>query len=139
MRGLWEATLFAALVCPNALQAAEAKAGTCEAAVGAMEFTSQPGRAVIAKAGSKYQIVYVATSTNPATKATEPLGGASECTCDGSAGKLLWNCRVLFSLQPAQIGSQEKYEWAVDGENVKSWPIGPDGKRGEVVTVRYVK
>jgi hypothetical protein len=42
---------------------------------------------------------------------------------------LAWQCRIAYSLRPNEIGTTLRYEWAVDGENLRSFPIGPDGKR----------
>lgn len=140
MRGLLETTVALVLALPLGLESADAKLGTCETSVGAWEFASQAGgRAVVAKEGSKYQVLWITKLVNLDTGATEAEGGAAECTCDKAPGVLVWKCHIAFSLRPNQIGADERYEWAVDGANLRSFLVGPDGKRNEGIAFRRPK
>lgn len=133
MRCLWRLTAFAALLCPVGVQAREGKPASCEATVGAWEFTPGPGRAVLLKEGPTYHVVYIVTVGG------ESYGAASACTCESSTGKLLWSCDVRFSLNPAQIGTKEKYEWVFDGDTIGSRSIAPDGQRGDLISLKRAK
>jgi len=133
MRCPWRLAMFAALLCPVVVEARETKSAGCEASVGAWEFTPGPGRAVMLKEGTTYHVVYLVTLGG------ESYGSASTCTCETSAGKLLWSCDVRFSLQQAQIGTKEKYEWVFDGETIQHRSISPDGQRGDVISLRRAK
>jgi hypothetical protein len=127
MRGVLGATVVLVLVSPLGLHAADARLGTCDASVGAWEF-KEGGRAVIARDGDKYHVIWVTTFVN-ANGATEPEGVAAVCTCQDASAKLVWKCRVAYSFEPSQIGTEQTFEWAVDGDTLNSWYIAPDGKR----------
>jgi hypothetical protein len=91
------------------------------------------------KEGAKYHVMWVANVANASTGNTEAVGAAAECSCQAAASKLVWKCRVAFSLRPAEIGTEQTYEWGVDADSLKSWYIGPDGKRNEGVGIRRPK
>lgn len=117
------------LAVPLGLQAGDVRLGTCETSVGAWEFaTKEGGRVVIANESEKYHVLWITTFVN-ADGNTEAEGIAAECSCQDAAKKLVWKCRVAFSLQPSQVGTDQVYEWAVDGATLNSWYVSPDGKR----------
>ena len=129
MGSLLRTMIFVLLASPLGLQAADVKLGTCETSVGAWEFTTKEGgRAVIAKEGGKYHVLWLTSFTNTSGTA-EPEGVAAECTCHDGSNKLLWRCRVAFSFQTSDIGTEQNFEWIVDGGTLNSWYIAPDGKR----------
>lgn len=123
------ATVLLLLTSTLRLHAEDLKLGSCDASGGAWEFTSEEGgRAVIARDGDKYHVIWVTTFVNTGGT-TEPEGIAADCSCHDAPNKLVWNCSVAFSFQPGQVGTQQTYEWTVDGNTLKSWYIAPDGKR----------
>jgi hypothetical protein len=129
MRDLLRAAAVLLLATPLRLQAGDVRLGSCETSAGAWEFTSKEGgRAMIAKEGEKYHVMWITTFVNT-DGMTEPEGIAAECTCQDSPRKLVWKCRVAFSLQSSQIGTDQMYEWALDGDTLSSWYVAPDGKR----------
>jgi hypothetical protein len=69
----------------------------------------------------------------------EHVGGAADCTCEAKATMLAWRCRIAFSLRAEEIGKDQGFEWAVEGENLTSFPIGPDGKRAGGLAFRRRK
>jgi hypothetical protein len=128
MRTLLSAIALAALTLPR--PASAAALGTCESSVGPWEIVSQSGgRAVVARDGSKYHAMWLTRVPSASGGATEPEAGAAECTCENAPAMLAWQCRITYSLRPDAIGMTLRYEWAVDGENLRSFSIGPDGKR----------
>jgi len=140
MRSPLKATLLLLLASPLGLQAGDTKLGTCESAVGPWEFIVQPGgRGLMTKEGAKYHVMWVARVANATAGTTEAEGTAAECTCQAAAQKLVWKCRVSFSLRPSEIGTEQTYEWGVDGDTLKSWYVGPDGKRSDGVGIRRPK
>ena len=129
MQRLFEAAVVVLLASPLALQAGDVTLGTCEGSVGAWEFTSpEGGRAVIARDGGKYRVLWVTTFVNE-RGVTEPEGIAADCTCQDAPQKLVWKCRVAYSLQAGLLGAEQTFEWAVDGGSLNSWYVAPDGKR----------
>ncbi len=129
MRKLLGTAAVVLLATPLGLQAGDVRLGRCETSVGAWDFASKEGgRAVIAKQGEKYHVMWITTFVNTDGR-TEPEGIAAECTCQDAPMKLVWKCRVAFSLQSSQIGTDQTYEWAVDGDTLSSWYVAPDGKR----------
>jgi hypothetical protein len=138
MRGLFGAAVVVFLASPPGLQAADARLGTCATSVGAWEFTSKEGgRAVIARDGDAYHVMWVTTFVDTAG-ATQPEGIAAECACQDAPGKLVWKCRVAFSFDASTIGAEQTFEWAVDGGTLNSWYVAPDGKRS-ATPLRRVK
>ncbi len=127
MRKILEAAVVAALASPLGLQARDVKLGTCETSVGAWEF-KEGGRALIAKEGDEYRVLWITTFVNT-NGATEPEGVAGDCTCQDASKKLVWKCRVAYSFESSQIGTEQTFEWIVDGDTLNSWYIAPDGKR----------
>jgi hypothetical protein len=128
MRYLLSAVALAALALPR--PASAATLGTCESSVGPWEIVSQSGgRAVVARDGSKYHAMWLTRVATADGGTTEPAAGAAECTCENAPAMLAWQCRITYSLRPDEIGTTLRYEWAIDGENLRSFPIGPDGKR----------
>jgi len=124
------APLIAVLLAPSlGLQAGDAKLGSCATSIGAWEFTSPvQGRAVIAKDGDRYHVLWITTFVNTNGR-SEPEGVATECTCQDASNKLVWKCRVAYSFQSDQIGADQTFEWSLDGETLNSWYIAPDGTR----------
>jgi len=135
MRSSVKVALVMLMASPLGLQAADAKLGTCESSVGVWEFIGQPGRGLLTKAGAKYQVMWIANLAG-GTGATEAGGQAAECSCQATAGKLIWKCRIAFSLRPAEVGADQIYEWTVAGDTLKSSLVGPDGKPTEGVGIR---
>ena len=131
------AAVLLLLASPLASQPEAPKVGTCETAVGAWEFaTKTGGRILISREGTNYDVLWVAKFTNPDTGDVEPEGMAAKCTCAKSEAKLLWKCRVVFSLQYLRIGSHQKFEWGAEGNTLKSWYLAPNGTRNEGVPIR---
>ncbi|HXK12210.1 MAG TPA: hypothetical protein VMT70_21405 [Vicinamibacteria bacterium] len=129
MRSRLAATVLMLLASPFSLQAADVSLGTCEGSVGAWEFTTKEGgRAVIAGEGDRYHVLWVTTFVN-GSGATVPEGVAADCTCRPAPKKLVWECRVAFSFEAGDIGTQQRFEWMVDGGTLNSWFVAPDGKR----------
>jgi hypothetical protein len=129
MRNFLGTATVALLATPLGLQAGDVRLGNCESSVGAWEFTSKEGgRAVIAREGDKYHAMWVTTFVN-SNGMTEPEGIAAECTCQNASNRLVWKCRVAFSFQSSQIGADQMFEWAVDGDTLNSWYVAPDGNR----------
>jgi hypothetical protein len=112
---------------PLVLQAGDASLGTCAASVGAWEFV-EGGRAVIARDGEKYHALWLTTFVN-GDGATEREGVAAQCTCQDAPAKLAWKCRVAYSFDARQVGTEQTFEWTVDGGTLNSWYIAPDGTR----------
>jgi len=135
MRSPMGAALMMLLASALVLQAGNEKVPTCDGAVGAWEFIGQPGRGLMSKVGSKFQVMWVAQMPASAG-ATEAAGQAAECTCAAAPGKLVWKCRIAFSLRPAEVGTDQTYEWGMDGDILKSRLVGPDGKPNEGVGFR---
>jgi hypothetical protein len=134
MRSLLSTVGLALLATP--LAAAETL-GTCESSVGPWEIVTEAGgRAVTTKEGPTYHSVWVTKVPSSTGTGTEAVGGAAECSCETTPAMLVWQCRITYSFQPSDIGTRLRYEWAVDGENLRSFPIGPDGKRGSGIPFR---
>jgi len=115
------------LTTPLELQAAETTLGTCAASVGAWEFI-EGGRAVIARDGDKYHALWLTTFVNTGG-ATEREGVAAQCSCQDASNKLVWKCRVAYSFEQSQVGTEQTFEWTVNGGTLNSWFIAPDGTR----------
>ena len=115
------------LTTPLELQAAERTLGTCAASVGAWEFI-EGGRAVIARDGDKYHALWLTTFVNTGG-ATEREGVAAQCSCQDASNKLVWKCRVAYSFEQSQVGTEQTFEWTVNGGTLNSWFIAPDGTR----------
>ncbi len=129
MRSLPGIAAVVLLGTPLALGASDVPLGSCETSAGAWEFTSREGgRAVIARQGEKYHVMWITTFVDANGK-TEPEGIAAECSCRDAPKKLVWKCRVAFSLQSSLIGADQTYEWTVDGGTLNSWYVAPDGTR----------
>ena len=129
MRSVLGTAAVVLLATPLGLRASDVQLGSCETSVGAWEFTSKDGgRAVIARQGDKYHVMWITTFVDTDGR-TQPEGIAAECTCQDAPKKLVWKCRVAFSLQPSQIGADQTYEWAVDGETLNSWYVAADWQR----------
>ena len=129
MRGFLATAAAVLLATPIGLQAGDVPLGSCETSVGAWDFTSKEGgRAVIARQGERYHVMWITTFVDPGGK-TQPEGIAAECTCRNAPEKLVWKCHVALSLDPSLIGADQTYEWAVDGGTLSSWYVAPDGKR----------
>jgi hypothetical protein len=129
MRRFLGAAVVVLLASPLVLHAADVRLGSCEGSVGAWDFaTKEGGRAVIAKEGSTYHAVWITTFVNTNGE-TEPEGVAADCICQDAPNKLVWKCRVAFSLQSNQTGAEQTFEWTTDGRTLTSWYIGPDGTR----------
>lgn len=129
MRRLIWATALVLLASPLGLQGGDVRLGSCEASVGAWEFSSEEGgRAVIAREGDKYHALWITTFA-AADGRTQPEGVAADCTCRDASDKLVWKCLVTFSFDSSQVGATQTFEWTVDGGTLKSWYIAPDGKR----------
>ena len=94
---------------------------------------------MVAKEGATNQALWITKVANPSTGAAESVGGATECTCEKAPAMLVWKCDVVFSLHADQIGTKQRYEWAVDGDNLRSFLVGPDGKRDEGAPFRRPK
>jgi hypothetical protein len=140
MRCLLRAAGLLLLASPLPLYAADAKLGTCESATGTWEFANQAGgRALVARDGPRYEVIWITKAANASTGAAEALGSAGHCTCAAATGKLVWKCHITFSLQPNQAGTDPTFEWAVDGETLRSFFIGPDGKRDAGIAFRRPK
>ncbi len=124
------------LATPVGLRAGDVPLGACESSIGAWEFaTKEGGRAVIARETGKYHVIWITTFVNADGK-TEPEGIAAECTCQDTPKKLVWKCRVAFSLEASQIGADQTYEWAVDRGILSSWYVAPDGTRSATPITR---
>lgn len=46
----------------------------------------------------------------------------------GGTSRLFWKCRVVFSLQSAEVGTEQTFEWEPDGAARKVWHVGSDGR-----------
>jgi len=130
--GLSGACLVATL--SSSLAGAAPPRSSCDAALGAWEYTdpSTPGRATISKlVNGHHLLVWIMTPLDGSPTAA----GAWEATCDG--GRRRW--RVLFSTNPAGIGSELIEEFEIEGDVAHFWLLGPDGKRGEKGRARRLK
>ncbi len=56
--------------------------------------------------------------------------GAWEFTCEGSGGKLRWTGKVLYSANPADVGTSPTIDMEMTGDNARWWFIDAEGKRG---------
>jgi len=154
MRLLLASGVLAALLCPSGAQAAESKAGGCDDLLGVWEYLdpNPPGRAVIAKQGTKYVGVFISTRKEPQAPRTEPTSDAEkaaaysitsaaawEYSCDGSGGKFRTKNRTLYSLRPHEVGSEWTIELEMQGDNAKWWFLGPDGSRGPMIAGRRLR
>ena len=127
MKTLLAATALSVLTSPLALAAPSV--GTCQASVGVWEFTTKEGgRMVVAKDGQTYRTAWV-TSFVAADGSASPEGVVADCSCQNAPSKLLWNCRVAYSHEPAQIGTELRFEWTVEGGALSSWYLAADGTR----------
>jgi hypothetical protein len=140
MRSLRHAAGLLLLASPLPLGAADVKLGTCESSTGVWEFANPAGgRGLVARDGPKYQVIWITKAANATTGASDAVGGAGHCTCAAETGKLVWKCHIAYSLQPNEMGADQTYEWAVDGDALRSFLIGQDGKRNEGVAIRRPK
>jgi len=134
--------------------AADAKAGGCDALVGAWEYQqpTPPGNFVIARQGAKYIGVFFLTRGGPSPPRAEPStdaekaaayarssAGSWEFTCEGSAGKLRTKTKMLYSLNFAEVGTEQLVDIEVQGDQVKWWHLGEDGKRGSLNAARRLR
>lgn len=115
------------LTSPVAVSAADLTVGTCAATVGAWDFVGG-GRTVIARDGEKYHSLWLTTFVN-AKGETEREGVGAECSCQDAKSTLVWKCRVAYSFDASQVGSEVNLEWKVDGGVLNTWYIAPDGTR----------
>jgi hypothetical protein len=131
--------------------AAERSAGSCDKYVGVWEYVepSMPGRSIIAKHGGKYSAVWIntardrkATTTAPSTEAemaeaysTAGATAAEAMTCGPTRDR--W--RILYSTNPADVGTEFEIDTEFTGDGLKWWIIGPDGKRGAPGAARRLK
>jgi hypothetical protein len=102
---------------------------------------SWPGRAILARQGSKCTGVWFAQDPNaPKAAATTEAeraaayaafgGGAWDYTCERlDAGTLRCTLRTLFAKVPSEVGSEATLEMTLDGDNAKWSFIDQDGKR----------
>jgi hypothetical protein len=134
--------------------AADVKAGSCDALVGAWDYAppTPPGSFVIARQGEKYVGSFFMTTRPPGAKTGGPSAKADEAgaaastsagvwefTCDESRGILRAKNRVLRSLNFDPVGSESVVDLELKGEQVNWWLIGPDGKRGDVNAAKRAK
>jgi hypothetical protein len=107
---------------------------SCDVALGAWEYVdpSTPGRAVISKLANGHQLlVWITTPRDGSPTAA----GAWEATCE--SGRRRW--RVLFSTNPAGVGSEVVEEFEIEGDTARFWLLGPDGRRGDEGRARRLK
>jgi len=112
---------------------------------------SWPGRAILARQGSKCVGVWFAR--NPNAPATDPTtdaeraaayaasgGGAWEYTCERlDGGSLRCKNRTLFSKVPSEVGSEATLEIVQDGDNAQWWFLDREGKRGTLGAGRRLR
>jgi hypothetical protein len=145
MKSPWLAGFMFAIAWPlSAVQAKAAQVG-CDAYLGAWEYVAPtpPGRFIMAKhGGNKYLILWIAKDAPGETTGEFKVGrhegvnaGAWEAACEGS--RLRW--RVLFAVDPAQVGKEYVQEGEVTGDNIKFWTVGPDGKPQGIGAARRLK
>jgi ketosteroid isomerase-like protein len=111
------------------IEAAAAEAvppASCDAALGAWEYLdpSGPGRATVSKLANGRQLlqwIMVPRGGGPT------VAGAWEATCEGARRR--W--RILFSTNPDGVGSEVTEEFEIEGDTIRFWILGPDGKRGD--------
>ena len=154
MRMLLVGGLLAALTCPGGTQAADSKSSSCDDLVGVWEYLepTPPGRAVIAKLGTKYVGAFISTRKGPVSVHSElttdaekaaaysaTSAAAWEYTCEGSGGRLRMKNHTLFSLKPNEVGSEATVELELQGDSAKWWFLGPDGKRGTINAGRRLR
>jgi uncharacterized protein (TIGR02246 family) len=127
------------------LHAAAAQAGqvqsSCDTAIGVWETVppDTPGRAVVAKAGGVFHVVFVKPALDTRVANVPSLSLASRCSCEGPGDKLQWKCVTDLSLRAADVGTQAVYGGLIEGDNWQSWVIGADGKAGEPARFKRVK
>jgi hypothetical protein len=119
-----------------AVQAVEAQPSGCDSLVGIWDYVdpSPAGRAIIARLGNKYTLVYFQTARPAAVPAGSAVGrnffgGVHEYTCEGSSGKYRLKMRALHSHRPEDVGPEVVLDMEVQGDRSKWWFIEPDGKR----------
>ena len=140
MRRLWAAALLVTI-----LHAAAAKAGqvqsSCDTAIGAWDTVppDAPGRAVVAKAGGVFHVVFVKPALDTKVAKAPSLSLASRCTCEGPGDKLQWKCVTDLSLRAADVGTQAVYGGLIEGDDWQSWVVRADGKAGEPARFKRVK
>ena len=132
MRGRWTAPLLVTILHAAAAQAGQVQSG-CDTAIGAWDTVppDAPGRAVVAKAGGVFHVVFVKPALDAKVANVPSLSLASRCSCEGPGDKLQWKCVTDLSLRAADVGTQAVYGGLIEGDNWQSWVIGADGKAGE--------
>jgi len=143
---------LAGVLC-SPLLAGEPEPGSCDGAVGVWEYKEPVrGRAIIAKLGDKYTIVYFLLAgpqegppTGQPTEAQKAAAldalsaGASEFSCQGSGGKLQWKGHTLYTAKPEDAGPTWTLDMELDGDTARWWFLGPDGSRGPMGEARRVR
>ncbi len=139
---------------PVALWAADKPSAGCDSLTGVWDYVapSPPGRAVIAKLGSKYTFAFVQTPRQAAAGAAAPTtdpekaaaysasaAAASDYSCEGSNGKYRWQMRTVYSLRPEEVGSAMTLEMEVQGDTATWWFLDSGGKRGAPGSARHLK
>jgi hypothetical protein len=141
MKHPWQGIVLATLVLPGSALSSEVTPGSCDAAVGVWDAVapSTPGRGAVVKRGAKFHSIYLQPAVGSTTAGVEPAAQAGDCTCEGSGGKLRWKCQIQLSLKSSEVGSERVYEWAMKGDNLQAWAVGPDGKRGQPFSMKRLK
>lgn len=109
----------------------------CDSLVGVWDYVepSPPGRAILARLGTKYTFVYFQTAKPAAVPQSGPpaagnfFAGVYEYTCEGTNGKYQWKMRALHSLEREDVGREQTLDMEAQGDTLKWWFIGADGKR----------
>jgi hypothetical protein len=139
--------VFSAILFSSKSQAvAQTPTGGCDTLVGAWEYVepSSPGRAIIARTGAKYLLVYVAAPQQPTastpTASSIENAGAVEFSCEGNGGKYRWT-RMLwtYELVPAADGGMDTLDMEVQGDNARWWFLDAEGKRGPMGAAKRMK
>lgn len=139
MRRLWAAALLVTILHAGAAQAGQVQS-SCDTAIGVWETVppDAPGRAVVAKAGGVFHVVFVKPALDTKVANVPSLSLASRCSCEGPGDKLQWKCVTDLSLRAPDVGTQAVYAGLIEGDNWQSWVIGADGKAGEPARFKRV-
>ena len=113
---------------------AASAASSCDTLVGAWEYVSpsRPGRAIDTKlASGKHLVVWISSSPD-----NGPVpAGAMEYTCEGAKVR----SRVLFSTDPAAVGTEQLMDWELTGDVLRFWALNADRTRGTPGAARRAK
>lgn len=121
----------------------------CDKYVGVWEYVppSITGRAVISRYGNgRYAMVAINSArargtTSPSTDAerANAYATASAFAAEISCGPRRDTFRIVYSTNPAGVGTEFQLETEATASGLRWWTVGPDGRRGEAGAARRLR